>query len=137
MPMQVTVEIDGVDQLAKAMRGAPPELRKRLTKAMRLAAGPARTRAAAAVAWSDRVTIRARRDGAAVGSPRLVPPIIEFGNKAVVPAGKVRPHVRKLHRQPHLIDAVESQLPAAAAIADRELGALLDTLLARYGALSG
>lgn len=136
MSVTITTKVDGVDQLARAMRKLPLETRKKLTKAMRLAARPAAARAEATVHWSDGVRIRARQTGAAVGSPAVVPPIIEFGNKAVIgPGGKVAPHVRKLHKKPALIDAVESTLPQTRELVEREMEAVLEEVLAAQGAL--
>lgn len=126
---RVTVEPEGFEQLRRVMIKAPPEIRKRATKAMRMAAGPAQAAASSAVHWSANVTIRARSAGAAVGTRELVPPIIEFGHKAVVSGGGVQaPHVRKLTPQPALIPAVEGQTPLARTIAERELGRLLDEM---------
>lgn len=135
-PIAASIRVDGVDQLARAMTKAPPEVRRELTKAMRRAAIPAQARASAVVHWSGPVRIRARNAGAAVGTEKVHPPIIEFGNKAVIgPGGKVAPHVRKLTRKPALIDAVESTVAEARDIADRELAQLLDRILAQEGVL--
>lgn len=138
-PISATIEVDGVDQLAAAMAHAPKELRRGLTKAMRKAAIPAKLTADATVAWSDGVRIRAQQSGAAVGSSGVVPPIIEFGNKAVVTgsAGVQAPHVRKLDRQPALIEAVESQLHHAQDIATYELELVLEKVLAQNRVLRG
>jgi hypothetical protein len=138
MPFTATVHVEGVDQLEAAMKDAPKDLRRGLTKAMRKAALPAKAHADATVAWSAPVLIKARAAGAAVGSNQLVPPIIEFGNKAVIGSGgKVAPHVRKLTRQPALIPAVEAHVHDAAAIAEHELEAVLEGVLARHGTLKG
>lgn len=136
-PFTATVVVDGVDELDRAMRNAPPDLKRGLTKAMRLAAVPAKAHADATVHWTKGLTIRANRSGAAVGSPTVEAPIIEFGNKAVVPGGKVAPHVRKLNRHPALIDAVEAHLHDAKDIAEHELAKVLDQVLARNGVRSG
>lgn len=130
------VSIRGAIELQRALGVAPAAIRRRMVKAMRLAARPAQARAAGAVHWSAPVTIRATRTGAKVGSAKLVPPIIEFGNKAVVgPGGKVAPHVRKLHKQPALIDAVEGTAELAAVIARQQLDVVLDEVLTAFGAL--
>lgn len=124
------LDIRGAEGLRRAMAAAPKQVRNHLRKAMRLAAQPAKARAEATVHWSDPVQIRPSGTGARVGTPKLVPPIIEFGNKAVVGSGgKVAPHVRKLNRKPALIDAVESTAPLAARLARAEVEKLLATEL--------
>jgi hypothetical protein len=127
--------IKGALGVQRAMGVAPKVIRARMVKAMRIAAQPAKARAEASVHWSGAVQIRATRTGARVGTSKLVPPIIEFGNKAVIGSGgKVAPHVRKLHRHPALIDAVEGTAPLAARIAEREVEVLMRELLTTYGA---
>lgn len=138
MPLTATVHVEGVNQLEAAMKDAPKDLRRGLTKAMRKAAIPARAHADATVHWTKGLTIRARAAGAAVGSPTIEAPIIEFGNKAVIGSGgKVAPHIRKLNRHPALIAAVEAHVQDARDIAEYELELVLEQVLARHGTLKG
>jgi hypothetical protein len=126
----VKVKVTGAREIKRQLRAMPLEVRKELTSAMRKAAIPAKARASAAVHWKGPVQVRARQGGAKVGSSKVYPPIIEFGNKAVIgPGGKVAPHVRKLHRKPALVEAVESTVGEARDIAEHEIQALLDRLI--------
>lgn len=137
-PFTATIKVEGINELDRALSKAPPEIRKGLTRAMRLAAIPARAHADATIHWHRGLTIRARSSGAAVGSPTIEAPIIEFGNKAVIgPGKKVAPHVRKLTRHSALIVAVEAHVQDAKDIAEHELGKVLDDVLARNGVLGG
>lgn len=121
MPLDLAVRVDGIAELVRALRVAPPEMRKQLGVEMREIARPialtANLRAPgpspADHGLGGSYTVRSISGGARVGSPKAHAPIIEFGEQALVKgAGRQRAHRRELRKQPTLIPAIAMHAPA-------------------------
>ncbi len=128
------VIVRGLKELINALRacegGVPRELRRELKEAAQPAAAEASARAPHAsgeLAASYRV--RTMRLGAAVGSPLLKAPIINFGRQARVSGGKVAPHIRQLTPDSHLVPAVEHRMSEIRARVETAIALLLDRLI--------
>jgi Bacteriophage HK97-gp10, putative tail-component len=106
------VRIEGLRELRSALRVAERGLKTTLSASLRRAAVPAADLARArAPRHSGRlassVQVKATTTGAAVGSPLVYAPVIEFAHKVTVRSGRRR-YVRRVRPQPFVRPSVEA-----------------------------
>lgn len=138
MPLDLAVRVDGITELVRALRAAPPELRKQLGVEMREIARPVALTAnlrAPGPSPADHglvgsYTVRSISGGARVGSPRQHAPIIEFGEQAMIEGtGRQRAHRRELRKQPTLIPAIAQHAGNTRRKVERAMERTLEAML--------
>lgn len=132
------VLVKGLDDVHKALRGAPPEVRRELTKTLRKLAEPARRTARAdAPRASGRlarsIRIKAGRKGALIGSPLAYAPVLEYAHK-----GRYRSLSARWGPPPRfLIPAIEDEAPRIEREAGDAIQGVLDKAFGGGGLLGG